>query len=459
MKNEISYRVDADTKPYRSKMDGLKKTTKDASNHIVGSFKQMAASMAAAFTLQSAKGVAQWADDLGTLAAAIGVSTEFLQRFQAANIKSGVSAGVATKAIEKFADNIGEAQRGEGEFLKVLKELGIELRDKAGRLKTVEELLWEYADAMKNAKTEQQALSLSSEAFGAKNKQLVATLTQGGEALKKQVDSMTALSDAHVAALAQANEEWELTAHWLKLIGAYVGSGIYRAVAAVPRFLGAATGGADMADQLTAGSGWKPNAIGLSKVEAVLKSQAEAKQHALDEQAKKEAEILATKKKVTEEEKKQADKLRETLLKEQQRLTTLGDQLRTKRQQIEADMGSAVRNRFGLSVSEAANPSNPYVARFGLSAAGQQNVQTARRIQDLENYAQYARLNRGAPGAYEAEMNAMSEADRLRAGLESLTDDERNPFRSLQEELQKLIDQDHEFYTRITDNGMKLRAN
>jgi hypothetical protein len=104
--------------------------------------------------------------DLNDAAQRIGVSTDAIQGLEFAVRMSGGAAGDATAGLQRFAKEISEAGTGSTYFAKVLEANGVALRDQAGNLREVEDLLRDYADLIQNASSPADALNLAVEAFG-----------------------------------------------------------------------------------------------------------------------------------------------------------------------------------------------------------------------------------------------------------------------------------------------------
>lgn len=139
---------------------------------------------ATAMTFLVARSV-QTIDRLGKVAKTTGFAAETLQKFQFAAEQSGVSADQAAVALRRFSRRFGEAAKGTGELLPALKRLGIETRNVDGQVKSAEEILFEFADGIKNAKNESDALSLAFKAFDSEGAELVETLRQGSDGLRE----------------------------------------------------------------------------------------------------------------------------------------------------------------------------------------------------------------------------------------------------------------------------------
>lgn len=131
---------------------------------------------------------ARMIDSIGKLESVIGVSTDLIQKFAFAGEQTGVTFEQSSVALRRFSRRLGEAQRGTGELLPALRRLGISTRNTDGSLKSVEQVLFEFADGLKNTRGESNKLSLAFKAFDSEGAELVATLEKGSGALQEMFD-------------------------------------------------------------------------------------------------------------------------------------------------------------------------------------------------------------------------------------------------------------------------------
>ena len=116
----------------------------------------------------------------------IGLSADSLQALRLAGEQfSNVQSSTVDMALQRFSRRLGEADRGTGELKDTLIQLGISTRNADGSVKSVEQALFEYADAIKNAESDQEKLRLSFKGFDSEGAVLKTTLDQGSEALKR----------------------------------------------------------------------------------------------------------------------------------------------------------------------------------------------------------------------------------------------------------------------------------
>jgi hypothetical protein len=131
------------------------------------------------------RGVVGEVSKIGKVADKVGLTTEALQELRYAADLSGVAANALDMGMQRFSRRIAEAAAGTGVLLPVLKANGIALRDNAGRMRPLNDLLNDYADLIKNAGSEQERLRLAFLAFDSEGAALVNTLKNGAAGLEK----------------------------------------------------------------------------------------------------------------------------------------------------------------------------------------------------------------------------------------------------------------------------------
>jgi hypothetical protein len=124
--------------------------------------------------------------DLADASQRLGASTDFLQAFGYAVQMTGGSADAAVSGLEKFAKGLSEAGAGTGKLKEVLDANNVALRDNAGNLLSVEQMVSRYADLIRNARSPQDALNLAVIAFGrSAGPDMVNALRDGAEGLQR----------------------------------------------------------------------------------------------------------------------------------------------------------------------------------------------------------------------------------------------------------------------------------
>ena len=166
------------TKGFTIGMKGATKTlgvfvglAKMATTALVG----LGAGFAATIIVQS-----RFIDNLGKTASKLGVGVEFLQKFRFAAEQSGVSIETADMALQRFSRRLGEAQKGTGELLPALKQLGITQKDIAGL--SPEQAFLKFADAIAKVEGESNKLSLVFKAVDSEGVALINLIGEGSEA-------------------------------------------------------------------------------------------------------------------------------------------------------------------------------------------------------------------------------------------------------------------------------------
>ena len=130
-------------------------------------------------------------DRLGKVSDVIGVNIQTLQKFRFAAEQGGVSIEQADVALRRFARRLGEAKRGTGELLPVLRQLGLKQKDIIDL--SPEQALLFLSDAIKNARDDTDALRIAFKAFDSEGAELVKTLRDGADGLNELFQEAEAL--------------------------------------------------------------------------------------------------------------------------------------------------------------------------------------------------------------------------------------------------------------------------
>ena len=121
------------------------------------------------------------ADKVAKLSNQIGVNSTSLQEWQFAASQASIPVGVLETSLERLTRRIGEARHGQGELVKISDELGLSLG-------STEETFLEIADAIKNAKDEQEATRIAFKAFDSEGRVLTRVLRDGRQGLREYGD-------------------------------------------------------------------------------------------------------------------------------------------------------------------------------------------------------------------------------------------------------------------------------
>lgn len=123
-------------------------------------------------------------DKIGDAAEVVGVTAQQFQELTFAIVASGQSAEKAEQFMDRFARSLSEAQNNSGELFKIFQANKI---DPTGL--GTQEALFKFADLIRNAKTQQDALNLAMTVGGRQaGPSLVLALQQGGDGLKRMAE-------------------------------------------------------------------------------------------------------------------------------------------------------------------------------------------------------------------------------------------------------------------------------
>ena len=160
---------------------------------------------AALFTLT--KGVADSRDKITKMGRELGLTTEFLSGMGHAAQLGGSDLKTFQKGMARLSRTASDAQSGLSTAARSFSDLGINVEDSNGVMKTNDELLFEIADKFKDMPNGVLKAAKAQEIFGRSGKDLINTLNQGSAALKNQIGEA---KDLGIAFSEQAGKEAEL---------------------------------------------------------------------------------------------------------------------------------------------------------------------------------------------------------------------------------------------------------
>ena len=119
----------------------------------------------------------------------VGLSSDVFQELQFGFELAGVAQTDFVTGMEQFTRRIGEASMGTGRLHDILGANGVALRDQNGEMRSSEDLLRDYADLIANAGSEQERMTLATEAFGRGGASFVNALKNGSAAFDDYADA------------------------------------------------------------------------------------------------------------------------------------------------------------------------------------------------------------------------------------------------------------------------------
>lgn len=132
------------------------------------------------------------ADDINTLAAQTGLSTDQIQRFQYATEVIDVPLETLTGSMRKLTQNMNMAQRGTGASAEAFDALGISVSDQNGELRDNQDVMSDTLAALGKIENETQRDAYAMAIFGKSAQDLNPLIKGGAETLKELGDSAEA---------------------------------------------------------------------------------------------------------------------------------------------------------------------------------------------------------------------------------------------------------------------------
>jgi len=213
---EFSIEIDDNGSPKLKKFQKETQKTGDVSKIASDAIKGIGAGLAAVGAAATAGGVAMFAltknvadtrDKITKLGREFGVTTEFLSGMGHAAQLGGTDLKTVEKGLAKLSRTAADAQSGLATAQRGFTDLGINIEDSNGVLKTNDQLLLEVADKFKEMPDGVMKAAKAQEIFGRSGKNLINTLNLGSEGIQRQIQEA---KDLGIAFDQEAGEAAEL---------------------------------------------------------------------------------------------------------------------------------------------------------------------------------------------------------------------------------------------------------
>lgn len=176
--------------------------------------------------LNASTAAINYADSLDEISARTQISTEQLSKWGYAAKLSGTDLESLVSSTDKLAKNLAAAADGDSKMGQLFQALGISVKDAAGNLRDVEDVLPEIADRFKTLDNQTTETALAMQLFGKSGAELLEFLNRGGDgiaALGAELESLGGvISGETAAAAAQFKDELDR----LKVTGTALGTQI-----------------------------------------------------------------------------------------------------------------------------------------------------------------------------------------------------------------------------------------
>tara|TARA_Y100001937_G_C7131822_1_gene337886 strand:+ start:1490 stop:3184 length:1695 start_codon:yes stop_codon:yes gene_type:complete len=196
---------------------GAMKRLKGAAGGAIGALKSFLPVLGVVGLAKLGNDVLQLGDKLQKLSVTTGVSVETLDKLRQASQKAGTDFTALQKAMPVLAKNMQDASDGVGTAKEAFDRIGFSAVDSSGKLKTMDQAIFEIADLMN--KTTDPALNLAnaSEIFGSTlGRKLIPLLKEGSESIKAYNTGFTQESAEKMAtfndAVTELGEQFRIVA-------------------------------------------------------------------------------------------------------------------------------------------------------------------------------------------------------------------------------------------------------
>jgi uncharacterized protein with GYD domain len=171
------------------KTEGRLSTFGAGIGRMTTAFQALGAAVVGSQVTQGLRAVVSSVAELGRTSQTLGIPIEKLQALQAVAAGARVDAAGLKDMLQEFSAISSEAAQGQGDMYEILKANNVQLKDAQGNMRPVLDLLGEWADLIKNAKSEQDRLNLASVGFTDIGRALIPVLRGGADGLRAQMEA------------------------------------------------------------------------------------------------------------------------------------------------------------------------------------------------------------------------------------------------------------------------------
>ena len=177
----------------------------------VGGIAQVAglAAVVGAAAITMANNTAAAANEVGKLSVSSGLGAQALQELGYAFTVNGVSSQEFAQGMKGLAVRVNEAANGNQEAQATFKALGVEVRDSSGKIRPMEEILYDVAEAFKKMPDGAQKSALAVKLMEEAGLKLLPVLTQGADSIKRFADEAKNIGVIFTPEQIAAAKEWE----------------------------------------------------------------------------------------------------------------------------------------------------------------------------------------------------------------------------------------------------------
>ena len=482
---EIEVKMGLNTSGFRTELEKAKSLAGGFKSGISEVGGDIAKAFSAAAIVGAVNSVREFTEEIERTAKITGLSTDTIQGINYAMTQTGGDAADATNALEKLNLKIGEARDGNEGAIKSFQKLGIPLSD-------AQTMLGQIADKMAGAGSAAEQAEIAFEAFGKSGKELIPILQGGSAALQKMIDTAPKLSEDNIKNIERFNRTLKESGTTAEVWGGKLLGGIADISYALGNLvygIGPVQSKLDAVDEKRVKSA---NAFRQKQIE--IAEQAKAYNEALDERKKKEDERLEGEQKYSHlymeraDLQKQIDAMQDGTVEKVKALTEMDKisfDLAKQKSELERqdsdkklqaanrllsmqkeinnaamakrdaaqNLEEARKRKTGYTVEELAKYANE--GQFSNNATVRKDQGIAQQIEREENDLQNSGIRFNNPEAAKAEEK---DIERLRGQLSNnVPEDERHPFKSLQEAAQKTSDNLQTLLDKATNEGLNIK--
>ena len=181
------------------------------------------------------------ADDINTLSAVTGLSTDTLQKFQYASDVVDVSLDTLQASLRKLTMSMDDCRNGNSTASEAFAKLGVKVTDTRGKLKDSETVFYEVLDALGKIRNETERDAICLDIFGRSATELNPLIKAGSQVLKEYGEQAEAagaiLSQEALDGANKFNDALDLLKATLEGVGTAIGAELAESLAVLLEML------------------------------------------------------------------------------------------------------------------------------------------------------------------------------------------------------------------------------
>ena len=192
---------------HAKKVDASAKQLEDRMRRVKDVISAIAIGFVTSEIVRFIDGIRAVGDELDKTSQQVGLTTEELQAFQHAAGAAGVSGTDFTNSLGQLQQKAFEAANGSQESVRLFSQIGVEVKDANGELRSGSDLINLVADGLQGTSNSSERTALSMKLMGEQGRRLLPMLTEGAAGLAAMREDLEELGGGASPQMIQASSD------------------------------------------------------------------------------------------------------------------------------------------------------------------------------------------------------------------------------------------------------------